>query len=108
MYALRSGKVVTRGAQSLYQVPGNPPVAFEFLASTRIVLTSGTGAENLLATSYPSARDAATQTRINRVAGAPIFAVARTDNLRASFYDSLRSSPVYRSQSRSRETLHRR
>ena len=34
--------------------------------------------------------------RINRVAGAPIFAVARTDNLPPQFYESLRSSRQFK------------
>jgi len=92
-YALRTGKTVTRGTQGIYEVPGNPPVSFEFLSDTRIALASGRGAENLLVSSSPARTDSAMQARINRVAGAPIFAVARTDNLPANFYDSLRNSP---------------
>jgi hypothetical protein len=92
-YALRTGKLVTRGNESIYEVPGDPPVAFEFLMPTRIILASGKDAANLLSPSNSGSRDPGTQALINRVAGAPLFAVARTDNLPASFYDNFRTSP---------------
>jgi hypothetical protein len=92
-YALRSGKAVTRGTQTLYEMPGNPPVSFAFLSRTQIVLASGKDAERLLAVSNLAARDPAMQERISRVAGAPIFAVARTDDLPNSFYANFRNSP---------------
>jgi hypothetical protein len=92
-YALRSGKVVTRGTRPIYDVPGNPPVAFAFLSPARIALASGGDADSLLAIPNMPARDPAMQQRITRVAGAPIFAVARTDNLPKSFYASFRNLP---------------
>jgi hypothetical protein len=92
-YALRSGKMVKRGTQSIYDVPGNPPVAFEFLSPARIALASGKNADGLLNISNSPARDPAMQKRITRVAGAPIFAVARTDNLPNGFYANFRNSP---------------
>jgi hypothetical protein len=92
-YALRSGKAITRGAQSLYEMPGKPPVSFAFLSPMRIVLASGKGAEDLLPLANSPALDAAMQQRIARVAGAPIFAVARTDDLPNSFYANFRNSP---------------
>jgi hypothetical protein len=92
-YALRSGKLVTHGTQSLYEMPGNPPVSVAFLSPMRIVLASGKGVENLLPLPSSPARDPAMQERITRVAGAPIFAVARTDNLPISFYANFRNSP---------------
>ena len=104
-YALRTGHVVTRNSRSIYEVPGNPPVSFAFLSSTRIALSSGQGTENLLPTSTPSPFDPGMQARINRVAGAPIFAVARTDNLPPEFYESLRSSPQFQSLARSVQGL---
>ncbi|HKV04256.1 MAG TPA: hypothetical protein VJO53_03995 [Candidatus Acidoferrales bacterium] len=100
-YALRTGKQVARGARQLYEIPGNPPVAFEFRSATRIALASGTDAGNLIGATYPTARDAATQARIDRVAGAPIFAVARTDNLPPSFYDNFRNAPQLANLARS-------
>jgi len=107
-YALRTGKLVTRGAQSIYEVPGQPPASFEFLSSTRIALSSGAGAENLLPAANSAgtrARDPATQSRIHRVAGAPIFAVARTDNLPPSAYDALKGSPQFATLARSIQGL---
>jgi hypothetical protein len=95
-YALRSGKVVTRGAQSVYEIPGNPPVSFEFLSPTRMALASGRNAESLLPNSNSpasSAREPAMQALIDRVSGAPVFAVVRTEALPNTFYSSLSNSP---------------
>ena len=93
-YALRTGRVVTRGTQSVYEVPGNPPLSFAFLSSTRILLASGKGASDLLAEAgRATARDPGTRARIARVAGAPIFAVARTDQFPTSFYSNFGNSP---------------
>jgi hypothetical protein len=92
-YALRTGKMVARGAQSVYEVPGNPPLSFTFLSPTRIVLASGKSASDQLAkVGGATTRDPGTQARIARVAGAPIFAVVRTDQLPASFYSSFGNS----------------
>lgn len=92
-YALRTGRLVTRGAESIYEVPGDPPVAFKFFSPTRIILASGKDAANLLGSSHSGSRDPAVQALVNRVTGGPLFAVARTDNLPASFYDNFRNSP---------------
>jgi hypothetical protein len=91
-YALRTGRVVAHGAHQVYEVPGNPPLSFEFLSPTRIVLASGKVASDLLAATGATARDPNMQARIARVAGAPIFAVARTDQLPASFYSNFGNS----------------
>jgi hypothetical protein len=104
-YALRTGRVTMRGAQSAYEVPGNPPVAFEFFSATRIILASGKGAANLLGNSNSTPRDPAMQARITRVAAAPIFAVARTDNLPASAYANFRNSPQLGQIARSIQSL---
>jgi hypothetical protein len=92
-YALRTGRVITRGDQSIYEVPGNPPVAFEFLSPTRIILAGARDAASLLGPFKSGPRDRATQALIDRVSGAPLFAVARTDNLPPTFYDNFRGSP---------------
>lgn len=92
-YALRTGKMVARGSQSLFEVPGTPPISFTFLSMTRIELASGENADELFAASTSVKRDLAMQARIARVAGAPIFAAARTDNLPAGFYANFASSP---------------
>jgi hypothetical protein len=104
-YALRTGKVTMQGTQSVYGVPGNPPVAFEFLSPTRIILASGKDATQLLDASNSTPRDPAMQARITRVAAAPIFAIARTDNLPASVYDNFRSSPQLAQLARSIQSL---
>jgi hypothetical protein len=92
-YALRTGRLITRGSESIYEVPGNPPTAFEFLSPTRVILASGKNAANLLGPFGSGKRDPAVQALIDRVAAAPLFAVARTDNLPPTFYDNFRSSP---------------
>jgi len=100
-YALRNGKVVTRGTESLYEVPGAPPVAFKFLSASRIEIASGKDPASLISLPSAGGPDAAMQARINRVAGAPIFAVARTDNLPNSFYTNFRNSHQLESMVRS-------
>ncbi len=103
-YALRTGKEVTRGSQTVYEVPGNPPVSLEFLAPTRIAIAGGKNATQCLSNinvSGSSRRDPAMQSRIDRVAGAPIFAVGRTDHLPPSLYDSFHNSPQLEQLARS-------
>jgi hypothetical protein len=95
-YALRTGKISVRGTQSVYEIPGNPPISMEFLSSARIVLAGGRNATDLIASLTSAgtpARDSVMQSRIKRVAGAPIFALARTDQLPAGFYANFKNSP---------------
>ena len=92
-YALRTGHAELRGTQSVYEVPGNPPVAFEFLAADRIELASGKDAASLLGPAVGTPRDPAMEERIHRVAGAPLFAVARMDRMPNSFYANFRNAP---------------
>ncbi|MGA8142551.1 MAG: hypothetical protein WB987_01545 [Candidatus Acidiferrales bacterium] len=93
-YALRTGKVNAAVKPVIYEVPGNPPVSFEFLSATRIAIASGKNASDLLnPSSHPVGPDAATKRRMERVAGAPIFAVARMDNLPPSFYANFANAP---------------
>jgi hypothetical protein len=91
-YALKSGRLIPRAKQFLYQVPGNPSVALEFLSPTRIALASGKNPVNLLTASRTGIQDPVFQARINRVAGAPLFAVVRTDRLPDNFYAKLKNS----------------
>jgi len=100
-YALQTGKSFKDGAQTLYDVPGDPPVAFEFLSPTRILIASGQDPVSLLTMGGPVPSDAAMQARISRVAGAPIFAVARTTNLPKSFYSNFKNSPQLEQLARS-------
>jgi hypothetical protein len=93
-YALYvGGRMETVGAHTRYIVPGNPTVAFEFLSSTRIVIASGKNSPDLLNLPVRTSPDPAMQARVKRVAGAPIFGVARTDHLPASFYADFKNSP---------------
>jgi len=92
-YALRTGKMALRGLQSYYIVPGVPPVSLAFLSLGRIAVASGKDADRLVAVHESSTRDAVMEARIARVAGAPLFAVARTDHLPASFYANFSNSP---------------
>ncbi len=87
------GKPETSGGRTRYLVPGYPPVAFEFLSGTRIAIASGKQALDFLDRPANPSRDPAIEARINRVAGAPIFGVARTDLLPTSFYASFANSP---------------
>jgi hypothetical protein len=93
-YAIRvGGKTEKAGGRTCYIVPGYPPVAFEFQSPTRIVIASGKTAADLLNLRPANSPDPSMQGRINRVAGAPIFGVARTDHLPSSFYANFESSP---------------
>jgi len=104
-YALRTGKVITRGASSVYEVPGNPPVSFQFLSPTRIAIASGKNADDLIGSSTPPQNGAAMQARTQHVAGAPIFAVARGDDLPTSFYSDFHNSPQLERLARSVQNL---
>jgi hypothetical protein len=101
-YALRTGKIVPSTNPPVYEVPGNPTIFFQFLSPTRIAIASGNNARRLLAESLsPSPRDPVMKARLNRVAGAPIFAVARTDNLPQSFYANFANAPQLEKLARS-------
>ncbi len=109
-YALRTGKEIPRGAQPVYEVPGNPPVSLTFLSATRIVLAGGRNATELLARVNPSAsssrsRDPVMQSRIQRVAGAPFFAVARTDHLPPAIYANFHNAPQLEQIARSVQAI---
>jgi hypothetical protein len=109
-YALRTGKEIASGPQPVYDVPGNPPVSLIFLSPTRIALASGRNSHELLArvTASPSSaanRAPAMQSRIQRVAGAPFFAVARTDHLPASFYANFHNASQLEQLARSVQAI---
>lgn len=92
-YALHvGGKAEVAGGHTRYVVPGKPTVAFEFLTPTRIAIASGKDPVNLLNLPARRTPEPATQARIKRVAGAPIFGIARTDHLPASFYADFKGS----------------
>lgn len=70
-------------------------------SSTRIALASGKGADDLVDVPASRRDAAAMQARTEHVAGAPFFAVARADNLPASFYSNFHNSPQLESLARS-------
>lgn len=88
-----SGRLERRGAESIYVVPGRPTVAFTFLSNTRIAIASGNNAAKLLDGPLAGRTDPAVQTRVQLIAGAPIFGVARTSSLPASIYADFANSP---------------
>jgi hypothetical protein len=99
-YSLQTGHVTALDGQPVYIVPGNPPVAIRFLSPTRIQLSTS---ETL---KVPGPQPTAAQNdgmraRIKRVAGAPIFAAARTDTLPPNFYDNFKNAPQLESLARS-------
>jgi hypothetical protein len=100
-YARKAGGARIAGKQEIYGIPGKPPVALEFLSPTRMVICSGAKAKDLLASFHSAAIDSYFQARINRVGGAPFFAVVRTDKLSKSFYANFRSSPQIEKLARS-------
>jgi hypothetical protein len=99
-YALRYGEATTQGAQSFYVVHGDPPVSFGFLSATRMVLVKGKALSVLVPMPGAAEKDAM-RVRIQRVAGASIFAVARTDSLPKDFYDNFKNAPQLESLARS-------
>jgi hypothetical protein len=107
-YALRTGRATTSGAHEVLEVPGNPPISVEFLSPTRIALASGKNASTLLAAIDASGsvpRDPVLQSHIERVASAPIFAVARTAQLPLSFYANFHNAPQLEALIRSIQAL---
>ncbi len=104
-YALRTGKAAMRGSQTFYEVPGDPPMSFAFQSPTRIVLTSGRSLNVLAPMPNGGPGDQAMQARIERVAGAPVFAAARTDTLPSNFYDNFKNAPEFARLARSIQGL---
>ncbi|HET6198973.1 MAG: hypothetical protein ACHQJX_13540 [Candidatus Acidiferrales bacterium] len=83
-YAVRNGgRIVEHGQWKIYEVPeANPTriVRFVFLSSTEIILADGPGISAMLDAAHERL-DSQMSQRIARVAGAPIYAVARTPDL---------------------------
>jgi len=103
-YALRTGKRGVWFTQEFYAVPGDPPVSFSFLSPTQIELTDTPGLP-FVTPAVSAAEKNETQARIKRVAGAPIFAIARTDRLPQSIYASLHNSPQLEQIARSVQAI---
>ena len=105
-----AGVAVSEAPGSVRVVSGNPTISFEFLSPTRMALASGDRDDMVrkLADIYLKrygTRDPAMQSRIQRVAGAPMFAVARTDRLPPSIYAPLHNSPQLEQIARSVQAI---
>jgi len=98
-YALRFGWQEKDKVHSVYEFIGPPPeqsLFLKFLSADRVALTNDSALLNNLSKGgahVPGTRDPAMQSRIERVAGAPIFVVARTDNFPPGFYSAFSTSP---------------
>jgi hypothetical protein len=104
-YAMRTGKIVVRENHSIYSVPGDPAVAFQFLSVNQIALASGNNSIDLADVPVSQKNSSNIQARVERVAGAPIFAVARADNLPNSFFSNFRNVPQLERLMRSVQNL---
>ena len=107
-YILRTGKQVTLGTQSIFAAPGNPPISIEFISPTRLVLAGGRDATGLVADTVSDGsrpRDTTMQLRIQKIAGAPLFAVGKTNQLPPSFYTSFQNAPQLEQLARSVQAL---
>ena len=100
--ALSSRTLPASGNQVVYEAAGKVDAWFEFLSATRLALSTASTALPIAGT---PALDPATRSRIERVAGAPMFAVARLDNLPSSFYANLKSLPEFDRVARSVRSL---
>jgi hypothetical protein len=108
----RNGEVTSASdlSSAVWVISGNPTIAYEFLSPTRMALASGDSdvLVRKLADIYLKrygTRDAAMQSRIQRVAGAPLFAVARTDRLPQNIYAPLHNSPQLEQIARSVQAI---
>jgi hypothetical protein len=105
--------IVTSGqnsASGIWVIPGNPTISYEFLLPTRIALASGDRDDMVrkladIDLKHYGTRDSAMQSRIQRVAGAPLFAVARTDRLPPAIYSPLHNSPQLEQIARSVQAI---
>ena len=79
-YALRSGKVEQRNGHMVYTTPAATPgklAVFTFLAAGRMALADGGDISGVLGERSQAPVDAALQEQVSRVAGAPLFLVAK-------------------------------
>jgi hypothetical protein len=110
-YSSKGRPVVTTGSDSpasVRTISGDPTISYEFLLPTRIALASGDDMVRKLAdisVKRYGTRDPAMQSRIQRAAGAPMFAVARTDRLPQNIYAPLHNSPQLEQIARSVQAI---
>jgi hypothetical protein len=112
-YAQKGRAIVTSAPNSLssvWTISGNPPISYELLSPTRIAIASGDRDDMVrkladISLKRYGTRDRAMQSRIQRVAGAPMFAVVRTDHLPLSIYAPLHTSPQLEQIARSVQAI---
>lgn len=108
-YTLRMGRVAQQnGEGTIYEAPGESPgesIYVTFLSNARIVLANDLALIANLPSGKAPRRSSEMQARIERVAGAPVFAVAATDSLPASFYQSFAGSPQLAKYARSVKSI---
>jgi hypothetical protein len=107
-YMLRTGRVAQTSPQLIYQAPGQSPgenIFVAFVTGSQIALATDMDLLTALAGGGKHARNPSMQARIERVAGAPIFAVAATDKLPNSVYAQLSGSPQLQKLARSIKSL---
>jgi hypothetical protein len=83
-YAQRTGKMQQQNGHAVFSTPGAAPgqvTAFTFLNPGRIAIGNSADVSTLLAEHSPTAPDAALQEQISRVAGSPIFLVAKAQTI---------------------------
>ena len=79
-YALQAGKLENQDGHPVYVTPGSAPgknVSIAFLAGNRIALSDGSDLRAAFAPAQQSQLDSAFRERVSRVAGAPVFAIAK-------------------------------
>jgi hypothetical protein len=110
-YAARTGRVEKDSPRPIHRFSGQGPGQDIFLtiaSADRVFLATDAAllalpAGSSAATTAPL--DSAIRQRIERVAGAPLFAVARTDHLPANFYTNFVNSPELEHLARSVQGL---
>jgi hypothetical protein len=98
-YALREGKMQQQNGHTVYTTPAATPgktTAFTFLSAGRLAIADGDDMAGVLEPAAQNEPEAALQEQISRVAGSPVFVVAKVNpaltkgNPMASQFGSLR------------------
>ena len=83
-YSRRLGSVSKHGGIDVYDLPSSMPgekISLAFISDNRIALAQETSIDPVLPATTGGGLDGPTRERISHVAGATVFAVAKTDNL---------------------------
>jgi hypothetical protein len=83
-YAQRNGKAQQQNGHAIFTTPGATPdkiTAFTFLAPGRIAIGDSADISTLLAERPATSPDAALQEQVSRVAGSPLFLVAKAQTI---------------------------